>query len=397
MEDNPIIKALPPETDYLTYLTIVEYNLTKERLPSLHTVLQSPDLTINIGWDLVHILLPLLPESHECLEDVAKLGNPREVILKVTELLEGIGCDDLDGNNDDSGEDAEELEGEDIPVEDGQTAISSDPTPSLSLNALKFQHLVAMLTTLHPRIKTKFPSRFLATSLQAILPAYIKTLQTSSSTATLLAFIRTIATSTRPRLPPRAGSTVSVDPEPAPDPEASVEPSGSEEAALQMRLLQSFLTYIIEAWMEGSEAVGQVRGLAWAARFWERSHEDRVLEGRMGVRKEFEESAVLKERDGIAKELTVRKLSNPKNLSRKTNSPKGSGSGAQNISQRNPARCHTPRSCSKGRPRRSPIVPIRDISISRRLPLFTHRAPLPTSTPARSPISVNLPENLQPI
>ena len=307
MDDNPIIKALPPETDYLTYLTIVEYNLTRVRLPSLHTVLQNPDLTINIGWDLVHILLPLLPESQECLEDVAKLGNPREVILKVTELLEEIGRDDLDDNND-SDEDLEELEEGADAKETGQTTAPSHSLPSSSFNALKFQHLVSMLTALHPRIKTKFPSRFLATSLQAILPAYVKTSQTSTCTATLLTFIRTVAVSTRPRLPARAGSAVSVEPEPAPDPEASAEPSGTEEAALQMRLLQSFLTFAVETWVEGLEAVRDFHGLAWAARFWERSHADRVPEGRMSVRKAFVEPGPLKERDSIIQEIAVWEL-----------------------------------------------------------------------------------------
>ena len=305
MDDNPIIKALPPETDYITYLTIVEYNLTKERLSSLHTALQNPDLTINIGWDLVHILLPLLPGSQECLEDVAKLGNPREVILKVTELLEEMGRDDLNDIGD-SNEDLEEVEDDPDAAENGQIAVSSKSTPSSANDALKFQRLVHMLTTLHPRIKTKFPSRFLATSLQAILPAYIKTSQASTSTPTLLTFIRAVATSTRPRLPPRAGSTVSLEPEPAPDPEASTEPSGSEEAALQMRLLQSFLTYAVEAWVEGLEAVREFHGLAWAARSWERSHADMILEGRMSVTKAFDELGPLKERDGIVKGFAVR-------------------------------------------------------------------------------------------
>ncbi|KAF3483296.1 uncharacterized protein GIQ15_02620 [Arthroderma uncinatum] len=49
---DPLIEALPPATDYLTYLTLVEYQLTPARLPILHQVLQDETLTINIGWDL---------------------------------------------------------------------------------------------------------------------------------------------------------------------------------------------------------------------------------------------------------------------------------------------------------------------------------------------------------
>jgi hypothetical protein len=86
-QGNPLLEALPPATDYLTYLTLVEQVLTEDNLPILHQVLQDRELAVNIGWDLVHILLPLLPSSEECLQDVAAKGNPREVILKVTEAL----------------------------------------------------------------------------------------------------------------------------------------------------------------------------------------------------------------------------------------------------------------------------------------------------------------------
>ena len=89
IEENPLVAALPPQTDYISYLTIVEHFLKREHLPLFRTILRNnPTLTVNIGWDLVQILVPLLPESEECLHDVAQLGNPREVILKVTELLD---------------------------------------------------------------------------------------------------------------------------------------------------------------------------------------------------------------------------------------------------------------------------------------------------------------------
>ena len=42
---NPLIEALPPATDYLTYLTIIEYNLNPENLSTLHEVLQDTKLT----------------------------------------------------------------------------------------------------------------------------------------------------------------------------------------------------------------------------------------------------------------------------------------------------------------------------------------------------------------
>ncbi|KAL9033719.1 MAG: hypothetical protein Q9180_005799, partial [Flavoplaca navasiana] len=111
-DDNPLIKALPPAVDYLSYLTILEYNLTLEQLPLLHDILQDTTLTANIGWDLVHLLLPLLPESQSCLQDVARLGNPREVILKVTELLEALNAPDGNTVEDDE-ENEDQVEGRD--------------------------------------------------------------------------------------------------------------------------------------------------------------------------------------------------------------------------------------------------------------------------------------------
>ena len=57
------------------------------RLPLFHSLLQDESLASNIGWDLAHMVLPMLPQSRECLNDVARLGNPREVILGVCDAL----------------------------------------------------------------------------------------------------------------------------------------------------------------------------------------------------------------------------------------------------------------------------------------------------------------------
>ncbi|KKY27460.1 putative dolichyl-p-man:man cpp-dolichyl mannosyltransferase [Phaeomoniella chlamydospora] len=93
-EEDPILKAVPPETDYITYLTILEYQLNEQRLPSLLRVLQDDTLTENIGWDLVHLLMPMLPNSKNCLDLIARKGNPREVIIRATEYLSSLGSTD---------------------------------------------------------------------------------------------------------------------------------------------------------------------------------------------------------------------------------------------------------------------------------------------------------------
>ncbi|WZH42705.1 YAP-binding/ALF4/Glomulin [Fusarium acuminatum] len=80
-------ESKPPATDTFTYLTIIETNLSPEILPALHEVLEDAELTADIGWDLVEMLISV-PGSQNCLETIARLGNPREVILKVVEVLE---------------------------------------------------------------------------------------------------------------------------------------------------------------------------------------------------------------------------------------------------------------------------------------------------------------------
>ncbi|KAJ3519949.1 hypothetical protein NM208_g13923 [Fusarium decemcellulare] len=80
-------ESRPPATDAFTYLTIVETNLSPEVLPTLQDILEDAKLTNDIGWDLVEMLISL-PDSEACLETIARLGNPREVIIKVLEVLE---------------------------------------------------------------------------------------------------------------------------------------------------------------------------------------------------------------------------------------------------------------------------------------------------------------------
>lgn len=190
--DNPLIKALPPETDYISYLTILEYNINKEQLPTLHEILQDPQLTSNIGWDLVHLLLPLLPHSKLCLQDVARLGNPREVALKVTELLEKIAMvDEEDEDSDQEFLDEDKLSGSaNLRLQD---SVDDDAVPV----KIQFCALLQMLQTLLPRIKTKFPSRFLSTSLQAVLPAYVRVAVEPEATDSIIVLIKALSGTSR--------------------------------------------------------------------------------------------------------------------------------------------------------------------------------------------------------
>ena len=100
--DSPpdaLVTALPPATDYITYLTLLEYQLTPENLPTLNTLLLADDGTLaeEIGWDLLKLVLPMLSEvpdeATRCLEIIAHRGNPREVVVKIAEELESLGRD----------------------------------------------------------------------------------------------------------------------------------------------------------------------------------------------------------------------------------------------------------------------------------------------------------------
>lgn len=88
-EDNirRLQESRPPVTDKFTYLTIIEKSLSPEILPALQDILQDVELTTDIGWDLVEMLIAV-PGSEACLESIARLGNPREVILKVLQVME---------------------------------------------------------------------------------------------------------------------------------------------------------------------------------------------------------------------------------------------------------------------------------------------------------------------
>ena len=299
-EDNPLVKALPPETDYLTYLTIIEYNLDKTQLPLLHELLQDTTLTNNIGWDLVSLLLPLLPESEQCLQDVAFLGNPREAVLKVAELLEEIG---RKRTTDDEDEEYTEDEGDEptrSPAEEASKA--SDQL------IVQFQSLLHMLCILHPRIRTQHPSRFLVTSLQAVIAAYKAVAHLPSSVEAILMLVKSLSGSKRPHLPPRKSQPaipmVSARMA-APDPEAQVVVASKEEDSLKIRILRSFMTHVIETYVLSIPPVSDSSPFAWSNRFLERQRPDRIVPHRQHYGTLFKQEVDLERRDATISRMLV--------------------------------------------------------------------------------------------
>lgn len=310
---NPLLEALPPATDYITYLTIIEYNLTPENLPTLHDVLQDEKLTTNIGWDLVHLLLPLLPASQQCLEDIARLGNPREVILKVTECLRLIDFAGLEPDSD--LEEAEDAPKESplhrhphttAPVSDqGDTAhgttqaVEIVPTP---LAVDQFVCLLSMLAILHRRIKTEFPSRFLSTSLQAILHAFSNSVSHREElVSSIVRFVKESSGTKRPHLPARVSSSSLMQnmiKQQAPDPESesAAEKPALSESDMQTRLLQSLITHVADDYMLSLSFKFDAPGLSWAARLQEKLHPDRIVPGKPSMTKMYQSQPVLHSR-----------------------------------------------------------------------------------------------------
>jgi hypothetical protein len=283
-EQNPLLAARPPTTDPITYLTIVEYNLSDENLPVLHDVLQDAELTSTIGWDLIHLLLPLLPASEECLQDIATKGNPRECILKVTEALRLLEFEEPQETEDEDEDDAEErgqkLKAREIDVGQSSTSPGLPRTILPLLPVLEFEILLDLLATLHRRVKTKYPSRFLSTSLQAVLVAFNHaTTHIDELTLSAIKFVKTISGTKRPHLPPRrsTGNLLRTKSnQSGPDPEAQSGAPDDDEATLVNRLLQSFITHILEDYVLSLTSDEDVPGLSWSSRLMEKYEPQRI-------------------------------------------------------------------------------------------------------------------------
>lgn len=329
-DESPLIKALPPASDYLTYLTIVEYNLTPENLPILHKVLQDETLTTNIGWDLVHLLVPHLPDSEQCLKDIARLGNPREVILKVTESLRLIDYDSFDDKDADEEEDTDaraRTDSNTYPLKTEQTQNAAagssqmvEVPPPLPLPVSQFVALLSMLAILHPRVKTKSPSRFLSTTLQAILASFSDS--SSHREEMVEAIVKTVKAVTgikRPTLPGRTSSgmipTPSMTPQAEggaaaadPEEEKGFEVTTSEESAMTTKLLQSFITHIVEEYMLNFPNFDDVPGMAWCSRVMEKTHPERTIpDGKTFAKRFAHEERLHRRIDAVGQLVTLAK------------------------------------------------------------------------------------------
>ncbi|KAK8041790.1 hypothetical protein PG993_006313 [Apiospora rasikravindrae] len=262
------------EKDRFTYLTILQYNVTSpEVLPTVNEVLEKdPQLTQEIGWDLVQILLRI-PGAETCLETVARLGNPREVMIKVMEALEQLGEESGDEN--------------------ALLAQAEESEPPKDV-AARFITLLGMLAILHRRIKTKYPSRFLGSSLVKVYEAYQPT---PEMTASVINLVRSLSGRKRPPLPSRKSSINVANPDQdgdasknAPDPEAEQE--DPTEEMMQAKLLQAFVTCILQRYINANE-------MQWSARLLEKYYPEKNVPGRKTMTQKYTEDDTLQQRDAV--------------------------------------------------------------------------------------------------
>ncbi|KAI1312088.1 YAP-binding/ALF4/Glomulin [Xylaria venustula] len=266
--------------DHFTYLTILEYHIkTPGILPTLDGVLQDADLTREIGWDLVQMLIGI--DGYEtCLETVARLGNPREVIIKVVETLAILARPFEEDQGDVADEHHFGLKPSDVPG--------------------RLITLIGVLAIIQRRIKTKHPSRFLGQSLVSVLEAYQST---SEMTTAVINLVRSLSGRVRPPLPTRTSSIDVANPDEygdvsknAPDPEAEQE--DPKEKELSQRLLQSFTTCILQRYVN-------VHEMQWSRRLLELYYPERIIPGKVTATQAFREDETLQKRDAVIGQLVA--------------------------------------------------------------------------------------------
>jgi hypothetical protein len=349
-KEDPLIAALPPATDYITYVMLLEYQLNPGNLDTLNNLLSADDgkLAEEIGWDLIRLVLPMLnkvPEAvTECLDLIARRGNPREVVIRVAEELDKLGrmpeedTEVSDSDEESKGDGLPTFAGEAKRVHLGDMKLDGMPEDKQSLSMpassvlqelnaqsskisggkytdlrsrldrqgaeqFSFSLLMLMLSTVHPRIKTQYPSRFLATSLPAALGAYRRLDATIDSVFDWHYLLSTLQAAQKPPLPPRdPNDTNAVSNAPKPDPEAASEETGgtgvvvpANEKAIVTRLLNAVLLEVLDEY-QSSLNVEDEPTMALTLRLREDAHPQKIIPGKKTQSEIWQSDEILKER-----------------------------------------------------------------------------------------------------
>ncbi|KAF7909372.1 uncharacterized protein EAF01_003090 [Botrytis porri] len=291
---NPIVdivRLAPPNGDPPMYVQFIDKiliedqpspELRAELLTLLEDLLQNKGLADLVGWDLVPTLIDV-PGSESCLITIARLANPREVIISVLAELKRL---DLDGIEDD--------------WHGGEAGVENQDKSAMSNDLDRFCFILSLLSIIHPRIKTKHPSRFLATTIHAIVQAFHPS---HRAVMAIGKFAHIVSGKKRPTLPGRKSSLsiasvmrpeIESNLPPAPDPEAQEE--DTYESAIQKKLLQGLVTHMLEMYID-------VYPLEWAGRLQESFDPKRVVAGRTSLAEAFQTTPEYQTRETVAGQL----------------------------------------------------------------------------------------------
>lgn len=290
---DDIVRLAPPNGDYPLYLQLIKRVFIEERPPPelraelltvLDDLLQNKGLANLIGWDLMPTLLNV-PGSESCLITIARLASPREVIIGVLEELRSL---DLYGIEDNwHGEEA---------GTDGQKK-SAEPN-----DLDRFCFVLSLLSIIHPRIKTKHPSRFLSSTIYDIMQAFYPSHRAVMAVGK---FAQIVSGKKRPTLPGRKSSLsiasvmhpeIESNSPSVPDPEAQEE--DTYEPAIQKKLLQGLVTHMLEMYID-------VYPLEWAGRLQESFDPKRIVAGRTSLAEAFQTTPEYQTRETVAGQLVV--------------------------------------------------------------------------------------------
>lgn len=350
--EEQLIAAVNDKMDPITLLVWCEQSLTPKELSTLNRLLRADDGTLaqEIGWNILEMVLPMLKEepqeAENCLDCIARRGNPREVIVKVAEVLEKLG-EDVE-TSDDGEESVDELptfaseadrihlgtinlDGKPVQTEPRLTASSQHDQKAIevrpdSLNetiaSVQFRSLMSMLTILHLRIKTQYPSRFLATSLPAALGAYRRIGVTAPSTLAFLSLLGNLS-GRKPKLPARVLS-VSADPNPLQMPESSlhrttsltvsmpdsepeiggssIQQASQNERDIVLKLLQAVLLEALDDFIASLQSRNPSH-MSWTPRLREMVEPRRLVPGKQTESQKWHNSSPLRERDSVLEEF----------------------------------------------------------------------------------------------
>lgn len=215
--------------------------------------------------------------TERLVSSIASHGNPREVFIKLLEALsqipwtpEATSQEEPDSDHEDEDE-AQHSGDEEKPTKEVERTEAEQKQQELKAktaeNAFRrFNALMSALMTIHPRIASKVPSRFLSTELTTLLSTFVKAVEVldrdlvTEIVGRLIEFIKLVhpklagrsgkkrtSTSSRPPLPPRVSTTDTIK---APTQEKATAEEGEDpEVLIQARLASSFLSHILEQYL----------------------------------------------------------------------------------------------------------------------------------------------------